>query len=232
MRKKSLCALALAAVLVMMPTIAGAAPSPSGSGGSQPSVGTSTTIQSQAGASSGTVVTTGPVLEVSSDGSKTTVVEKGTDKTGTTISLVVDIATSAGVDVVANKDGHVEIGDAVISIATDVAETAGLPQVIVDTINKLNTNNDITIVAPDKRDFVGVGGTRAIISKNKDNVDVKAEITMKVDTLVGAGEILVVYYNNNTGKWEIALVRRFDPTNGLVTFDVPGSVTVKFAKKR
>jgi len=63
-------------------------------------------------------------------------------------------------------------------------------------------------------------------------VDVKAEITMKVDTLVGAGEILVVYYNNNTGKWEIALVRRFDPTNGLVTFDVPGSVTVKFAKKR
>ena len=202
------------------------------SGGCQSSVGTSTTIQSQAGASSGTVVTTGPVLEVSSDGSKTTVVEKGTDKTGTTISLVVDIATTAGVDVVANKDGHVEIGDAVISIATDVAETAGLPQVIVDTINKLNTNNDITIVAPDKRDFVGVGGTRAIISKNKDNVDVKAEITMKVDTLVGAGEILVVYYNNNTGKWEIALVRRFDPTNGLVTFDVPGSVTVKFAKKR
>lgn len=233
MRKKSLCALVIAVVLAVMPTVAGAAVSPSGSGSSQ----TETTVtpsvsQSGAGASSGTVISTGPVLDVSATGEKTTVVEKGTDKLGTTISLVVDIKTTAGVDVVVNNDGHAQIGEAVVSIATDAAETAGLPQTIVDTINKLNSNNDITIIVPDKQDFVGVGGTRAIVSKNKDNVDVKAEITMKVDSLVGAGEILVVYYNNNIGKWEIAFVRHFDSQNGTVTFDVPGSVTVKFAKKR
>lgn len=233
MKKKSLCVLAAAAMLAAMPITAGAAisPSGSGSGGQMTTAGGSGTNQSEAGASSGTVVTNGPVIEISAEGEKTTVVEKGTDKTGTTVSLVIDIQTTAGVAVVANKDGHAQIGDAVVSIATGGAETAGLPQDVVDTINKLNSSNDITLVAPDKSDFVGVGGTRAIVSKNQDNADVAAEICVKVDSLVGAGEVLVVYYNNNTGKWETATIRKFDPKTGMVTFDVPGSVTVKFAKK-
>lgn len=255
MKKKVLCALAVAMGLTLMPMAVGAAISPSGSGsssgsssgggsssssgGSSGSSQTGTTVvtgtdasQSAAGTSSGTVIVSGPVLDVSATGEKTTVVEKGTDKQGATISLVVNIQTSDGVDVVANQDGHAQIGETVVSIATDVAETAGLPQEVVATINQLNTSNDITIVAPDKKDYIGVGGTRAIVSKNQEQVDVKAEITMKVDSLVGAGEILVVYYNNNTGKWEIAYVRRFDSKNGMVTFEVPGSVTVKFAKRR
>lgn len=253
MKKKSLCALAIAAALMAMPTVVGAAVSPSGSGSQTESSGgssgggstsysgsgisqtgtaaSSAGTQSGAGVSSGTVITTGTVLDISADGEKITVVEKGTDQKGVTISLVVNAKTTYGTDILPTEEGHAQIGGAVVSIATDIAETAGLPQHIVDIINKLNSNADISIVAPGKEGYISVGGTRAIVSKDDKGMDVATEITMKVDHLVGAGEILVVYYNNNTGHWQIANVRSFNPKNGVVVFDIPGSVTVKFAKK-
>lgn len=255
MKKRGLCALAIALVLMAMPTAAGAAISPSGSGsqtessggsgggggssssgsssgsGQTGSAASSTGTQSGAGVSSGTVITSGIVLDVSADGEKLTVVEKGTDSSGATISLVVNTKTTYGTDILPTKEGHAQIEKAFVSIAVDVAETAGLPQYIVDMINKLNSGADISIAAPDKHGYISAGGTRAIVSKDENGIDIATEITVKVDYLVGAREILVVYYNNNTNRWEIANVHSFNPKNGVVVFDIPGSVTVKFAKK-
>lgn len=231
MKKRSLVALSLALVLAAMPVVAGAAGSSSGSGSSGGSSGggggsskntvsTGTVIT----AGSGTAIANGPTADVAANGQITTVIDKGVDSTGTTISIVAD-----GVNTVADGAGNAVVGDVYVNIATGAAETAGLPQEVVDTIKSLNAGADVAAVG--LSGYTGVGGTRAVVAKNDAGVDAPAQISMKVDTLIGAAVAAVAYYNNNTGLWEVGNILSFDAATGIVTFVVPGSVTVVFAKK-
>lgn len=241
MKKKGLIALAIAVVLAAMPAVAGAANSVSGSGshsssggsggGGSSSTSTGTVVSVGSGTVTGTAVNTGSVVEVAANGEKITLVNKGTDSTGTTMSIVVEIQTSAGVAVTEAANGGAAVGAVNVSIASGAAETAGLPADVVDTITSLNGGADIASVVPAAAGYTSVGGTRAIIAKDAAGADAPAEISMKVDSLVGANGVMVVYYNNNSGTWEVAQNVRFDAATGVVTFTVPGSVTVKFAKK-
>ena len=238
MKKKRLVALALALVLAAMPSVAGAAKSPSGSGGGGGSSSSSSSSggggggSSSSSVSSGTVITVGsgtaisngPTVDVAANGQITTVVDKGVDSTGTTIALVAD-----GVNTVADDAGNAVVNDVYVNIVSGAAETAGLPQEVVDTIKSLNAGADVAAVG--LTGYTGVGGTRAVIAKNEAGADAPAQISMKVDALVGAAGAAVVYYNNNTGRWEVGNILSFDAATGIVTFVVPGSVTVKFAKK-
>lgn len=238
MKKKRLVALALALVLAAMPSVAGAAKSPSGSGGGGGSSSSSSSSggggggSSSSSVSSGTVITVGsgtaisngPTVDVAANGQITTVVDKGVDSTGTTIALVAD-----GVNTVADDAGNAVVNDVYVNIVSGAAETAGLPQEVVDTIKSLNAGADVAAVG--LTGYTGVGGTRAVIAKNEAGTDAPAQISMKVDALVGAAGAAVVYYNNNTGRWEVGNILSFDAATGIVTFVVPGSVTVKFAKK-
>ncbi|MGN0159534.1 MAG: hypothetical protein ACI39W_10480 [Brotaphodocola sp.] len=237
MKKKRWIALVLAAVLASMPAVAGAANSPSGSGsgggssssgssggGGGSSHGSSTSSGTVITVGSGTTVSNGPSVDVSADGQITTVVDKGTDATGTTIALVAD-----GVQTVTDNEGNAIVNDVYVNILSGAAETAGLPQEVIDTITSLNAGADVASVG--LTGYTSVGGTRAVTAKNAAGTDAPAQISMKVDALVGAAEAAVVYYNNNTGHWEIGTVLSFDVATGIVTFVVPGSVTVKFAKK-
>lgn len=238
MKKKRLVALALALVLAAMPSVAGAAKSPSGSGGGGGSSSSSSSSggggggSSSSSVSSGTVITVGsgtaisngPTVDVAANGQITTVVDKGVDSTGTIIALVAD-----GVNTVADDAGNAVVNDVYVNIVSGAAETAGLPQEVVDTIKSLNAGADVAAVG--LTGYTGVGGTRAVIAKNEAGTDAPAQISMKVDALVGAAGAAVVYYNNNTGRWEVGNILSFDAATGIVTFVVPGSVTVKFAKK-
>ena len=238
MKKKRLVALALALVLAAMPSVAGAAKSPSGSGGGGGSSSSSSSSggggggSSSSSVSSGTVITVGsgtaisngPTVDVAANGQITTVVDKGVDSTGTIIALVAD-----GVNTVADDAGNAVVNDVYVNIVSGAAETAGLPQEVVDTIKSLNAGADVAAVG--LTGYTGVGGTRAVIAKNEAGADAPAQISMKVDALVGAAGAAVVYYNNNTGRWEVGNILSFDAATGIVTFVVPGSVTVKFAKK-
>ncbi|MGN0158872.1 MAG: hypothetical protein ACI39W_07025 [Brotaphodocola sp.] len=223
MKKKKWIALTLAAVLAAVPVVAGAANSPDGSGSSAGS-----TVPSEGSpvitAGSGTVVSSGTSVEVSADGQITTLVDKSVDATGTTMALVAD-----GVQTVVDDAGNAVAGDVNVNIVSGAAETAGLPQEVVDTIASLNAGADVAVVGLDG--YTGVGGTRAVVAKNAEGIDAPTQISMKVDALVGAAEAAVVYYNNNTGRWEVGSILSFDAATGIVTFVVPGSVTVKFAKK-
>ena len=224
MKKKRLVALALARVLAAMPSVAGAKNSPSGSGGGGGSSSSSVSSGTVITVGSGTAISNGPTVDVAANGQITTVVDKGVDSTGTTIALVAD-----GVNTVADDAGNAVVNDVYVNIVSGAAETAGLPQEVVDTIKSLNAGADVAAVG--LTGYTGVGGTRAVIAKNEAGADAPAQISMKVDALVGAAGAAVVYYNNNTGRWEVGNVLSFDAATGIVTFVVPGSVTVKFAKK-
>lgn len=219
MKKKGLIALAIAIVLSAVPVVAGAAGSVSGSGsGVVTSGGTSSTK---------------PSVEVAPNGEKTTVVNKTEDKTGTVISLVVDTVNMSGQQIAVDAQGQAQVGDATVSIVVGGAETAGLPKEVVDQINSINSGaKPSTVLGSAELDnHVDTGASRAIVSKNAAGQDVKAEFTMKVSGLVDANEAAVMYYDNNTGKWAVAKVLKFNKNTGEVTFALPGSATVKFYKK-
>lgn len=227
MKKKVFIAMAVAAAMAAMPVAAGAAGSSHDSSSSSSSSSTTTSnsgATSNAGVASGaTVVSSQPTVQVTESGAKVTVAGATKDATGTTIGLV---GESAG-------NGAVKSGDVTVGVVTGAAETAGLPDTAVSTINALNSNASLSSVLPGLglEDFAQVGGTRAIVAKNAAGQDAPTAVSMFVDKLPANAIVKVVCFNNATGQWMTITNVTVDAATKTVNFTVPGSCTIQIAVK-
>lgn len=225
--------MAVAAALAATPAVAGATGSShysssdrdSSSSSSNRSNNATANSANAAGAASGaTAVSSQPTVQVTESGAKVTVSGATKDATGTTMGLV---GENAG-------NGAVKSGEATVSVAVGAAETAGLPETVVSTINALNTSAPLSNTLPGMGldGYAKVGGTRAIVAKNAAGVDVPTAVSMFVDTLpAGATTVTVICYNNVTGQWITIPNVTVDAATKTVNFTVPGSCTIQIAAK-
>ena len=216
MKKKCLAALTVAMMLAAMPVVSYAAGSSSYSHGSSSSSNSSSssTSKSEAGTASGATVTvTTPTVQVTESGAKVTVATATKDATGTTVGLVGSTT----------ENGKLKNGDVYLSVAVGTAETAGLPEGVVNTIKDLNDAS---------KGFAKVGGTRAIVAKNAANQDVKTDVSLYVDKMpANVANLVIICYDNTTGKWTTIKDVKIDAATKTVSFTVPASCTVQIAVK-
>jgi len=225
MKKKLVKTLALALALSMIPVMAyGASSSPKNDDDDSSS--------SESVYEDKTVGGDGPSVVVSPNGQQTSVGQTSKDSSGVTMSLVVNKTTEDGKQVSMQFGGGAVVGDQVVTIATGAAETAGLPEGVVNVINQLNKGTGAETAIPDQ-DMTGykkLGNTRALIvsSQSTGKTDaVATEVTLQVSGInKETRKLVAVYYNNATGRWERAEAR-FNVATGEVTFIAPGSCTVQ-----
>ena len=223
MKKKCLAALTVAMMLAAMPVVSYAAGSSSYSHGSSSS---SSTSKSEAGTASGATVTvTTPTVQVTESGAKVTVATATKDATGTTVGLVGSTT----------ENGKLKNGDAYLSVAVGTAETAGLPEGVVNTIKDLNdASKSLSAALPGLglEGFAKVGGTRAIVAKNAANQDVKTDVSLYVDKMpANVANLVIICYDNTTGKWTTIKDVKIDAATKTVSFTVPASCTIQIAVK-
>lgn len=236
MKKKLVKTLALALALSMIPVMAyGASSSPKNDdddSSSSESVYEDKTVGGDG--TSGTAITqpSRPSVVVSPNGQQTSVGQTSKDSSGVTMSLVVNKTTEDGKQVSMQFGGGAVVGDQVVTIATGAAETAGLPEGVVNVINQLNkgTGAETAIPEQDMTGYKKLGNTRALIvsSQSTGKTDaVATEVTLQVSGInKETRKLVAVYYNNATGRWERAEAR-FNVGTGEVTFIAPGSCTVQ-----
>ena len=169
MKKKLVKTLALALALSMIPVMAyGASSSPKNDdddSSSSESVYEDKTVGGDG--TSGTAITqpSRPSVVVSPNGQQTSVGQTSKDSSGVTMSLVVNKTTEDGKQVSMQFGGGAVVGDQVVTIATGAAETAGLPEGVVNVINQLNkgTGAETAIPEQDMTGYKKLGNTRALI---------------------------------------------------------------------
>ena len=126
-------------------------------------------------------------------------------------------------------------GDAYLSVAVGTAETAGLPEGVVNTIKDLNdASKSLSAALPglDLEGFAKVGGTRAIVAKNAANQDVKTDVSLYVDKMpANVANLVIICYDNTTGKWTTIKDVKIDAATKTVSFTVPASCTIQIAVK-
>lgn len=244
MKKKLLMAAMLAAALVAVPAVAGAAsgspgitnrkPTPagggggssysySGSGSSGSSGSASAGTTERVGTGTGAAVSQGATVEVNGNGAKVTVTAKTTETDGRVIAL------TGG-----NISGNTVQNDSVnISIATGAAETAGLPDGVTKTIEALNNSTDVNSILPGLglEGYQSYGGTRAVIAKNSANQDAATTVTFYVNPMPTGGNVSVVLFDNVTGRWKVVSDVAVDASTQTVSFAVNGSSTVQIIAK-
>lgn len=237
MKKKALVAMAMAAAMVAMPVVAGAAVSPSqsesdGTIGNDSSSSSNNTVsnsgntenQNTPGVASGATKEAEKTVVQGANNERVEVVGTTKDSKGTTVGLV---GNDAGKGSVSSDNG------ASVSIATGAAETAGLSASAVNEIKSLNSGVAPSTVIPNAglEGYASVGGTRAIVSKNAAGQDVSTNVTLYVDALTAGKEVAVTYYDNNTGLWVVVKNVTFNASTKTVSFTVPGSCTVQVVAK-
>lgn len=240
MKKKVLVAMAMAAAMVAMPVVAGAAGSPSqsesdgtiGNDSSSSSSSSNNTVsnsgntenQNTPGVASGATKEAEKTVVQGANNERVEVFGTTKDSKGTTVGLV---GNDAGKGSVSSDNG------ASVSIATGAAETAGLSASAVNEIKSLNSGKAPSEVIPNSglEDYASVGGTRAIVSKNAAGQDVSTNVTLYVDALTAGKEVAVAYYDNNTGLWIVVKNVTFNASTKTVSFAVPGSCTVQVVAK-
>ena len=152
MKKKLVKTLALALALSMIPVMAyGASSSPKNDdddSSSSESVYEDKTVGGDG--TSGTAITqpSRPSVVVSPNGQQTSVGQTSKDSSGVTMSLVVNKTTEDGKQVSMQFGGGAVVGDQVVTIATGAAETAGLPEGVVNVINQLNKGTGAETAIP------------------------------------------------------------------------------------
>ena len=238
MKLKKLAVMALVAALAVVPTFSFAAGSKEYDEEETTTTTTSpTTVGEVSDTASGTSTpTTGVSVQVAANGEMVSATGVTVDKTGTSIGLVVATKTTDGVEIKADGKGGIQIGTVNVNFASGAAETAGLPETVVDKITKLNSGADLnevigTEVGVDLTGFKALGGTRAVVAKDAATglTNTATEVVMQLDVKEGV-QIAAVYYDNNTGRWVYAPVI-IDPVTKTVKLTVPGSCTVQFVQK-
>lgn len=250
MKRKSLIAMAVAGMMLAGQMTAWAAPSPStsvtvtrpsGSGnrGSNGASGNGANLHRyNTSASAGGSATTAGTVTINEAnvplasgplaaalGFHTTTLATSTGVNGSIVSVVANAQTTI------TDKGEVVNNGLALSFANGAAATAGLPDHVVDSINKINAGQSLsaTLNSPELAGYNALTGTHALIAKDPDSSEVKtgtAQVQLYVPNLVeGLNNVSVLFYDNVSGQWKV-LPATVDPATKLVTVNVTGSGTL------
>lgn len=211
MRVKGLIVVAMAAALVSMPVVAGAAGSPSrrpSSSGSSGSSGGSGVISSgtivggssdTVSTGSGTATVGGTQVIVAGNGTKLNVSATTTSSSGTVTALV--------------------SSNAEVTAAVGESKTAGLPDGTVSVIRALDSGNLSAVPGVDLSGKNAYGSTVALRAEAGNQ-----PTTLYVSGLPENGVASILFYNNGTGTWTV-ITATVDPATNTVSFVAPYSGT-------
>lgn len=203
--KKSLKAIALAAVLVAMPVTAFAA----GSGSAGNTSFDSGVSHDNGGSSSSSSSSTSTSAAATTDAAKT---ETIVTASGAKVTVEGATTNSSGV-----KSGMVSTGSGATA-ATGAAATAGLPADVVSTINAINGGDLSNVPGVDLSGKSAYGSTVAVRAEAGN-----LTASIYVSKLPANGVVQVLFYNNN-GGWSL-IEATVDPATNTVTFTAPYSGT-------
>ncbi|MCD8371010.1 MAG: hypothetical protein LUC94_11955 [Clostridiales bacterium] len=242
MKRKGFRVLALTLAVMMLPMSAYAATSTtrthSSSGGGGGGGGSSSSSSSGSVVSSGTATTTttASVVEssvVTSDGSSLNLTYTTDDNKGNLTGLVYDETTSAGETIVKDSDGNAVSQGTAVSIPLGVAETNGLPESVVETINSINGGN-LSAPGVDLSGYQAVTGTIPVFLKDAvtlEEVVRNTEINMYVASMPADGITAILFYNNFTQTWSLISPTSVDVAKNIVRFVVPCAGTTVMLTK-
>lgn len=169
--------------------------------------------------SSGTGITSG-----SSDNDSYTSTTP-TNPSGTTTT------TEDGKSLTTNGAGsNTESVSAVFAVGN--AETAGLPEAVVSSINSINSGVALATAVgnPDLAGYSALTRTAAVILQDtttKGVANKEATVTLYIPNLIeGLQNVKILYYENATGLWRVVDPTAIDFNKKTVTFTMFGSGTV------
>ena len=160
----------------------------------------------------------------SSDSSYTTTTTT-TNTSGTTTT------TEDGKSLTTNGAGsNTESVSAVFAVGH--AETAGLPEAVVSSINSINAGTDLAAAVgnPDLAGYAALTKTAAVVLQDattKGVANKEATVTLYIPNLIeGLQNVKILYYENATGLWKVVDPAAIDFSKKTVTFTMFGSGTV------
>lgn len=117
------------------------------------------------------------------------------------------------------------------------AETAGLPEAVVASINSINSGVDLAVAVgnPDLAGYAALTKTAAVILQDtatKGVANQEATVTLYIPNLIeGLGDVKILYFENATGQWKVVDPAAIDFSKKTVTFTMFGSGTVTVIHK-
>lgn len=123
------------------------------------------------------------------------------------------------------------------AFAVGAAETAGLPEAVVASINGINTGADLATAVgnPDLAGYSALTQTAAVVLQDtmtKTVANKETTVTLYIPNLIeGLQNVKILYYENATGLWKVVDPAAIDFGNKTVTFTMFGSGTVTVIHK-
>lgn len=159
-----------------------------------------------------------------------------TTTTTTTDANGMASSTSDGKSLTVNGAG-VLTENVAAAFAVGAAETAGLPEAVVASINGINTGADLATAVgnPDLTGYAALTQTAAVILQDTTTnaaANKEATVTLYIPNLIeGLQNVKILYYENATGLWRVVEPTAIDFSNKTVTFTMFGSGTVTVIHK-
>lgn len=123
------------------------------------------------------------------------------------------------------------------AFAVGAAETAGLPETVVASINGINTGTDLATAVgnPDLAGYAALTQTAAVVLQDtttKTVANKETTVTLYIPNLIdGLQNVKILYYENATGLWKVVDPTAIDFSKKTVTFTMFGSGTVTVIHK-
>lgn len=123
------------------------------------------------------------------------------------------------------------------AFAVGAAETAGLPETVVASINGINTGTDLATAVgnPDLAGYSALTQTAAVVLQDtttKTVANKETTVTLYIPNLIeGLQNVKILYYENATGLWKVVDPTAIDFSKKTVTFTMFGSGTVTVIHK-
>ena len=140
--------------------------------------------------------------------------------------------------VTVDSRGQAVVGDAALELVQGGGATVGLPEEVVNTINWINSGNNLNDVVPgvDLTGYNALTGTHAIMTREV-GTDVEklgsAQVPLYVPNLIdGLGTVQVLYFNNHTGRWELITPSQINTASKTLWVTIPGSGTLTVVYRR
>lgn len=156
--------------------------------------------------------------------------------TTTTVTSGMADSTTDGKSLTANGAG-VLTENVAAAFAVGAAETAGLPEAVVSSINSINTGGDLAAAVgnPDLAGYAALTQTAAVVLQDTTTNTVankETTVTLYIPNLIeGLQNVKILYYENATGLWKVVDPAAIDFSKKTVTFTMFGSGTVTVIHK-
>lgn len=157
--------------------------------------------------------------------------------TGSTIGVVVDTTTTAGVPITTNEKGEAVIGGTVVAFVDTNSAVSALPETVAEAVADINAGKPLqeAVTSVDLTGYNALTSAQTIVTKDAATDQVKTgpvEVSIYVPNLVENLEhVSVLFYDNAVGQWVLLPVVKMDAASRTVTVIVPGSGTLSVVYK-